>query len=108
MCGMHFPSPELRFGNAFGYFSSVGFSPGGLKPTLLGARVACFQRQVVLLAISPLMADDLLHQIDALARRHGRFVLARFIFAVRRTEPPAENHLARHLPASFQLSPLGR
>src|SRR5271166_2338810 len=55
------------------------------------SNVRRFQRHVVLLGIAPLMADDLLQQIDSLARRHRRFVLDRLIIVQLRIEPAAEN-----------------
>jgi hypothetical protein len=55
----------------FGAFS------GHLRSSETLLHVGRLQSYVALLRVSPLMANDLLHQIDSLARRHRRFVLDR-------------------------------
>jgi hypothetical protein len=76
--------------------------------TELRSQFRAFQSHVVLLGVSPLMADDLLQEIGPLAGRHRRFVLDRLIVVQLRIELTAEDDVAGERAADFQLDRLGR
>jgi hypothetical protein len=80
--------------------------PAAVCEGVLRLNVRRFQRHVVLLRVSPLMAEYLLQEIGPLAGRHRRFVLDRLIVVQLRIELTAEDHMAGKSSADFQFDRL--